>query len=49
MQKWHIFGKIKNFQSQATDLNLVIFNLKLLIGATNKGVPGNIRQFFLGF
>ena len=38
MQKWHFFGKkMKNFQNQVTDFNFVIFNLKLLIGATNKG------------
>ena len=31
--------KMKNFQNETTDLYFVLFYLKLLIGATNKGGP----------
>ena len=31
--------KMKNFQNEATDFNFRFINLKLLIGATNKGGP----------
>ena len=29
--------KIKNFQNEATDFYFVLFNIKLLMGATNRG------------
>ena len=31
--------KIQNFQNEATDFYFVLFYLKLLIGATNRGGP----------
>ena len=31
--------KLKNFQNEVTDFNFVLFYLKLLVGATNKGGP----------
>ena len=41
--------KNKKISKQSDGFLFRIFQLKLLIGATNKGVPRNIRQFLLGF
>ena len=39
--------KMKNFQNEETDFYFVLFYLKLLIWATNRGVPRKIRHFLL--
>jgi len=39
MQNGISLEKIKNFQNEATDFYFVLFYLKLLIAATNRGGP----------